>query len=100
MGQQPSDKLQRDDGRPDPDALLKRYNLRDSDLDDEASSSTEPSGDGHKNQSHRRGRLSVYLGAVVESGIPYALLNEGHGLENQATVVVVGYVERHGSEQT
>src|SRR5260370_29606410 len=100
MGQQPSDKLQRDDGRPDPDALLKRYNLRDSDVDAEASSSTESSGAGHKNQSLRRGRLRVYLGAVAGSGKTYAMLNEGHRRESRGTDVVVGYVETHGRSQT
>jgi two-component system, OmpR family, sensor histidine kinase KdpD len=100
MGQQQPDKLQRDDGRPDPDVLLKRYNLRDSDLDAEASSSTEPAGAGHENQSHRRGRLRVYLGAVAGSGKTYAMLNEGHRRESRGTDVVVGYVETHGRLQT
>ena len=100
MGQQLPDKHQRDDGRPDPDALLKRYNLRDRDLDAEASSSTEPDASDYENQPHRRGRLRVYLGAVAGAGKTYAMLNEGHRRESRGTDVVVGYVETHGRSQT
>jgi two-component system sensor histidine kinase KdpD len=100
MGKQLPDKHQRDDGRPDPDVLLKRYNLRDCDLDAEASSSTEPAAADHENQPHRRGRLRVYLGAVAGAGKTYAMLNEGHRRESRGTDVVVGYVETHGRSQT
>ncbi len=100
MGKQLPDKHQRDDGRPDPDALLKRYNLRDRDLDAEAPSSTEPAAADHENQPHRRGRLRVYLGAVAGAGKTYAMLNEGHRRESRGTNVVVGYVETHGRSQT
>jgi two-component system, OmpR family, sensor histidine kinase KdpD len=100
MGKQLPDKHQRDDGRPDPDALLKRYNLRDCDLDAEAPSSTEPAAADHENQPHRRGRLRVYLGAVAGAGKTYAMLNEGHRRESRGTDVVVGYVETHGRSQT
>ncbi len=100
MGKQLPDKHQRDDGRPDPDALLKRYNLRDRDLDAEAPSSTEPAATDHENQPHRRGRLRVYLGAVAGAGKTYAMLNEGHRRESRGTNVVVGYVETHGRSQT
>src|SRR6202165_694697 len=100
MGQQLPDKHQRDDGRPDPDALLKRYNLRDRDLDAEASSSTEPDASDYEHQPHRRGRLRVYLGAVAGAGKTYAMLNEGHRRESRGTDVVVGYVETHGRSQT
>src|SRR6202165_3753205 len=100
MGQQLPDKHQRDDGRPDPDALLKRYNLRDRDLDAEASSSTEPDASDYENQPHRRGRLRVYLGAVAGAGKTYTMLNEGHRRESRGTDVVVGYVETHKRPQT
>src|ERR1700694_6192117 len=100
MGQQLPDKHQRDDGRPDPDALLKRYNLRDRDLDAEASSSTEPDASDYEHQPHRRGRLRVYLGAVAGAGKTYTMLNEGHRRESRGTDVVVGYVETHGRPQT
>src|SRR5258708_956931 len=100
MGKQLPDKHQRDDGRPDPDALLKRYNLRDRDLDAEAPSSTEPAATDHENQPHRRGRLRVYLGAVAGAGKTYAMVNEGDRRERRCTNVVVGYVETHGRSQT
>jgi two-component system sensor histidine kinase KdpD len=100
MGQQLPDKHQRDDGRPDPDALLKHYNLRDRDLDAEASLSTEPAAADHENQPHRRGRLRVYLGAAAGTGKTYAMLNEGHRRESRGTDIVVGYVETHGRSQT
>ncbi len=106
MKEQQPDKLQREEGRPDPEELLRRYSLRDSDL--EASPSTAPATPGVGEQTspqtggypHRRGRLRVYLGSAAGAGKTYAMLNEGHRRESRGTDVVVGYVETHGRSQT
>jgi two-component system sensor histidine kinase KdpD len=83
------------DERPDPEELLARYNLRDSDgqapakliLDEDEPEST-------------RGRLRVYLGAAAGSGKTFAMLNEGNRRKSRGTDVVVGYVETHKRPQT
>ncbi len=104
MSKDPSDKLPpREEGRPDPQELLRRYGLHDSD-----SGSLSPTMPIHGEQpcSHaegylrRRGRLRVYLGAAAGVGKTYAMLNEGHRRESRGTDVVVGYVETHGRPQT
>src|SRR5205809_157519 len=103
MKEQPPNKQHREEGRPDPEELLRRYNLRDSDLEDPSSTTpevrkqTSPQNGGYP---HRRGRLRVYLGSVAGSGKTYAMLNEGHRRESRGTDVVVGYVETHGRAQT
>jgi two-component system sensor histidine kinase KdpD len=108
MSEQPPDKQQhqREEGRPDPEELLRRYSLRDSDLEVPASpvhltpragEQTAPQTGGYP---HRRGRLRVYLGSVAGSGKTYTMLNEGHRRESRGTDVVVGYVETHGRPQT
>ncbi len=96
MSQQPPEQSQREEGRPDPEELLKRYSLRDSDLEMPVPSAA----DGNDSHQHRRGRLRVYLGAVAGAGKTYAMLNEGHRRESRGTDVVVGYVETHGRSQT
>jgi two-component system, OmpR family, sensor histidine kinase KdpD len=108
MKEQPPDKRkqQREEGRPDPEELLRRYSLRDSDLEAPTSSVhlTPRAGEGTSTQSggypHRRGRLRVYLGSVAGSGKTYTMLNEGHRREGRGTDVVVGYVETHGRPET
>ncbi len=94
---------EREEGRPDPEELLRRYSLRDSDLE-APPSATPASGEQTAQQTegyaHRRGRLRVYLGSVAGSGKTYAMLNEGHRREGRGTDVVVGYVETHGRAQT
>jgi len=101
MDQGTSDSRQREEERPDPEELLRRYNLRDSDLGTgplgEVGGSVSP---GQDSQSPRRGRLRVYLAAAAGAGKTYALLNEGHRRENRGTDVVVGYVETHRRLQT
>lgn len=77
------DKQQLVERRPDPEELLKRYHLCDS----------EP-------LEHRRGRLLVYLGAAAGVGKTYAMLNEGHRRKLGGADVVVGFVETHGRTQT
>ena len=105
MNEQPYNEEQREheEGRPDPEELLRRYSLRDSDLEAPPSAipasgeQTSPQTEGYP---HRRGRLRVYLGSVAGSGKTYAMLNEGHRRESRGTDVVVGYVETHGRSQT
>ena len=79
--------------RPDPEELLSRYNLRDSDAQialDESQS----------DQQSRRGRLRVYLGAAAGVGKTYTMLNEGRRRNARGTDVVIGYVETHKRVQT
>ena len=94
---------EREEGRPDPEELLRRYSLRDSDLE-APPSATPASGEQTAQQTegypHRRGRLRVYLGSVAGAGKTYTMLNEGHRREGRGTDVVVGYVETHGRAQT
>jgi two-component system, OmpR family, sensor histidine kinase KdpD len=108
MSEQSPDKQQqqREEGRPDPDELLRRYSLRDSDLEvptlpvhltPRAGGETSTQSGGYP---HRRGRLRVYLGSVAGSGKTYTMLNEGHRREGRGTDVVIGYVETHGRPQT
>src|SRR5579875_387456 len=109
MAQQPPDEEQheREGGRPDPEELLRRYGLRDSDL---ATPSPGMPSESRQNQtiltpsrvthSHRRGRLRVYLAAAAGAGKTYAMLNEGHRREGRGTDVVIGYVETHKRPQT
>ena len=108
MKEPPPDKRQqqREEGRPDPEELLRRYSLRDSDLEVPTSSVhlTPRAGEGTAPQTggypHRRGRLRVYLGSVAGSGKTYTMLNEGHRREGRGTDIVIGYVETHGRPQT
>ena len=103
MAEQPPNEPHREEGRPDPEELLRRYSLRDSDLE-APPSATPASGEQTTQQTegypHRRGRLRVYLGSVAGSGKTYAMLNEGHRRESRGSDVVVGYVETHGRSQT
>jgi len=108
MKEPPPDKQQhqREEGRPDPEELLRRYSLRDSDLEVPPSPVhlTPRAGEQTSMQTggypHRRGRLRVYLGSAAGSGKTYAMLNEGHRRESRGTDVVVGYLETHGRPQT
>ncbi|QBD77861.1 sensor histidine kinase KdpD [Ktedonosporobacter rubrisoli] len=90
--EQNADNARREEGRPDPEALLKHYNLRDADLELSAPDQAQPSS--------RRGRLRVYLGAAAGVGKTYAMLNEGHRRKERGRDVVVGYVETHARPQT
>jgi two-component system sensor histidine kinase KdpD len=104
MAEQRPDNMQHEEGRPNPEELLNRYGLHDSDL-----ASVEPpvpdrskqraetnSTDTHK----RRGRLRIYLGAAAGVGKTYAMLNEGRRRAERGTDVVIGYVETHKRPQT
>lgn len=112
MQEQPPDEEQREreEGRPDPEELLRRYSLRDRDLAT-VPSQEQPSrsvqgeeqavlAPGSERYPHRRGRLRVYLGSAAGAGKTYAMLNEGHRREGRGTDVVVGYVETHKRPQT
>ena len=79
----------------DPEELLIRYKLRDSDLQAAAGDV-----DGRSDPHPRRGRLRVYLGAAAGVGKTYAMLNEGCRRKERGTDVVVGYVETHKRPQT
>jgi len=106
--QPPNEPQQREEGRPDPEELLKRYGLHDSDLAAAPLSATHSENDGDEEDlqtesgryPHRHGRLRVYLGSAAGSGKTYAMLNEGHRRESRGTDVVIGYVETHKRPQT
>ena len=108
MAEQPPDEEQREreEGRPDPEELLRRYSLRDRDLEAPPAApapgtgamvTPQPAAEGYP---HRRGRLRVYLASAAGAGKTYTMLNEGHRRESRGTDVVVGYVETHGRAQT
>src|SRR5579872_4896368 len=99
MAEQPPNEEQREreEGRPDPEELLARYGLRDSDLA-AASLQVTPSenkqpvpgsggASGPYAHAHKRGRLRVYLAAAAGAGKTYAMLNEGHRREGRGTNV-------------
>src|SRR6266487_3329834 len=94
------DRRQRDDERPDPEELLTRYGLRDSDMRDSSSDEEGEESSRTDRHLHRRGRLRIYLAAVAGAGKTYAMLNEGHRREGRGADVVIGYVETHGRAQT
>jgi two-component system sensor histidine kinase KdpD len=76
---------QPNDERPDPDALLERYNLRDV--------APEP---GAGDSSRRaRGRLRIYLGMAAGVGKTFAMLGEGQRRKSRGTDVVIGWVDTH-----
>jgi two-component system sensor histidine kinase KdpD len=104
MSKHPPDKLPpREEGRPDPQELLRRYNLHDSDPGTLSSTipvhGEQPSSRA-EGYPRRRGRLRVYLGAAAGVGKTYAMLNEGHRRESRGTDVVMGYVVTHSRPQT
>src|SRR5581483_8291654 len=103
MTRQPSDQSRQREGRPDPEELLRRYQLRDSDMNVPSpppptvgEAAAPPQGIYRSG----RGRLRVYLASAAGAGKTYAMLNEGHRRESRGTDVVVGYVETHGRAQT
>jgi len=69
-----------DDGRPDPEALLRKLE--------------------REEEQRRRGRLRVYLGAAPGVGKTFAMLNEGRRRLARGTDVVVAYVEHYGRPLT
>src|SRR5258707_4373964 len=83
------------ENRPDPEELLARYHLRDSDEQEMVAPDGKQS-----NHQQRRGRLRVYLGAAAGVGKTYAMLNEGQRRKERGTDVVIGYIETHQRPQT
>ncbi len=105
MNEHLPDKQFREDGRPDPEELLHRYQLSDRDLGNAhfavpSAGNQASTASGKEGYPYKHGRLRIYLGAVAGSGKTYAMLNEGHRRESRGTDVVVGYVETHGRPQT
>ncbi|HEY1354309.1 MAG TPA: universal stress protein [Ktedonobacteraceae bacterium] len=107
MEQYPADpqreQERRQEGRPDPEVLLRRYGFQDRGCEGVAAPLFQmqqerplPAGD----SPHRRGRLRVYLAAAAGAGKTYAMLNEGQRRVSRGTDVVAGYVEAHGRAQT
>ena len=70
----------REDGRPDPDRLLKLVN-----------SETSP---------HSRGHLKVFFGASAGVGKTYAMLAEARRQLKDGRDVIIGVVEHHGRGET
>lgn len=98
MGKETSDQNVSHEERPDPEELLTRYELRDSDLALSPSDEEAVSGQDHYRQ--KRGRLRVYLAAAAGAGKTYAMLSEAHRRKQRGTDVIVGYVETHRRPQT
>jgi two-component system sensor histidine kinase KdpD len=97
MSLDPGNQRQYEEERPNPEELLERYHLRDSDLT--PSSSVTPTANRDQPQKCR-GQLRVYLGAAAGVGKTYAMLNEGRRQKSRGTDVIVGYVETHERPQT
>ena len=72
----------REPGRPSPEELLERYNLK------------------SPEERSERGRLRVFLGAAPGVGKTYAMLNEGKRLQAEGHDVVAGFIETHGRGET
>src|SRR5580704_18844368 len=78
------ERLERPDGRPDPDALLERVRL----LEEER-------------PQRSRGRLTIFFGAAPGVGKTYAMLAAARGeVEDQKRDVVAGIIETHGRYDT
>ncbi len=91
-----------EEGRPDPEELLRRYDLRDQSVANYRASpaAAQPAEDENTDVARAYGRLRIYLAAVAGAGKTYAMLNEGHRRLERGTDVVVGYVETHKRAQT
>jgi two-component system sensor histidine kinase KdpD len=104
MHRDPSNHRSQREERPDPEALLDRYHLRDSSLEagpPDIEEEDRPLSYGEdETVSHKRGRLRIYLAAVAGAGKTYGMLNEGHRRRSRGRDVVIGYVETHGRAQT
>jgi two-component system sensor histidine kinase KdpD len=72
----------REPGRPSPEELLERYDLK------------------SLVERQRRGRLRVFLGAAPGVGKTYAMLNEGRRLKADGYDIVAGFIESHGRAET
>src|SRR5260370_7376446 len=98
MAEQPPDKPRpREEGRPDPEELLRRYSLRDHDLEPPPAApapgtgamvTPQPAAEGYP---HRRGRLRVYLASAAGAGKTSTMLNNGPLPHRRVTDLVVAY---------
>src|SRR5579875_838240 len=98
-----SERARREEGRPDPEELLRRYGLQRHEQDSSSavpSQTREQTEQEESSPTHRRGRLRIYLASAAGAGKTYAMLNEGHRREGRGTDVVIGYVETHGRPST
>ncbi len=68
------------EGRPDPDKLLKQYELNE--------------------ESFSRGRLKIFLGYSAGVGKTYKMLETAHSRQRQGVDVIIGYVDTHGRAET
>src|SRR5246500_911195 len=68
------------DQRPDPDALLARFQ--------------------REEEQRRRGRMKIFFGAAPGVGKSYAMLEDARRRKADGADVVVGYVELHGRPET
>ena len=85
----------RDDGRPDPEELLDRLQLRD-ERPTPAVNAVDTTDDEDAPPPRQRGRLRIYVGMAAGVGKTYTMLNEGRRRKSRGTDVVIGYVETHG----
>jgi two-component system sensor histidine kinase KdpD len=83
----------RDDGRPNPEELLDRLQLRDQPLAPLPNADDSDAEDAPPPQ--RRGRLRIYVGMAAGVGTTYAMLNEGRRRKSRGSDVVIGFVETH-----
>jgi two-component system sensor histidine kinase KdpD len=95
-----SNNRQHKEERPNPEELLTRYELRDSDLVLEPSDQRDEAVSGQDHHRLKRGRLRVYLAAAAGAGKTYAMLSEAHRRKSRGTDIIVGYVETHRRPQT
>jgi two-component system sensor histidine kinase KdpD len=104
MHRDPPEHRSQKEERLDPETLLDRYHLRDSDMlegDELLLEGGKPLPyDSDQTIPHKRGRLRVYLAAAAGAGKTYAMLNEGHRRKARGSDVVIGYVETHRRAQT
>src|SRR5690348_5021847 len=90
MSNEPLTPRSREEGRPDPEALLARYHLQDHD----------PTAHSEAGEQRKCGHLCVYLGAAAGVGKTYAMLAAGHRSLADGKDVVVGFVETHRRPHT
>ena len=108
MAEQPPDEEQREreEGRPDPEELLRRYGLRDRDLEAPPPvTRTRHRRDGRtaassRGYAQRRGHLRVYLASASRLGQDLYHAQRGASSRGPGYRRVVGYVETHGRPQT
>jgi K+-sensing histidine kinase KdpD len=87
----------REEVRPDPEELLRRYHL----CEREGATGVPTATASQAPQPQEtRGQLRIYLGAAAGVGKIYAMLSEGQRRKKRGIDVVVGYVETHGRQET